>query len=356
MRLIPERELSTRFRRAWAYLLTNETALRSRESSKMDGDGWWSYVYAKNHGLQDQPKLLVPRLVKDLKATADFEGEVFLDNVDVGGIGCRDEATLSYVLGVLNSNVPNFVFRRISRPFQNDYLSANKQFIAPLPIPDASPDDRADVAARARDLQDRWTNRRDLDRAAQDRLGTLVRARHDARWLWPNELPSHTNLVEQAPRALTARGDRIAGANQRVEALEASEIAKLQASLDGGSRLTAAFADGELRLFAGGTAILNRIYLDDGPGRMAEAYWRWLLLSQSWRDAKSFATKLRQPPTEADTPPARQFVERVQALAEETAAIETAEAEINALLYRLYDLSEDERELVENERLRREGR
>jgi hypothetical protein len=29
---------------------------------------------------------------------------------------------------------------------------------------------------------------------------------------------------------------------------------------------------------------------------------------------------------------------------------------MNALLYRLYDLSEDERELVENERLRREGR
>jgi hypothetical protein len=301
-------------------------------------------------------KLIAAGTVPSLRFAADEDGGYFLTGGRADGVVPADASDLWALLGFLNGPLADFVFRRIGRSKLNGWFEANKQFIAPLPIPDAAPDDRAEVARRACDLQDRWTNRRDLDRAAQARLGTLVRARHDARWLWPNELPSHADLVEQAPRALTARGDRIAWANQRFEALEAIEIARLQASLDGGSRLTAAFADGELRLFAGGTAILNRIYLDDGPGRMAEAYWRWLLLSQSWRDAKSFAAKLRLPPTEADTPPARQFVERVQALADETAAIETAEAEMNALLYRLYDLSEDERELVENERLRREGR
>ena len=128
---------------------------------------------------------------------------------------------------------------------------------------------------------------------------------------------------------------------------------RLQAALDGGARMTAAFADGELRLFAGGAVVLGRIYLDDGPGRIAESYWRWLLLSQSWRDAGKFAGALRNPPSDHDSPGARQFIERVQALAEQTAALETAEAEMNELLYRLYALTEEERELVENERLRR---
>jgi hypothetical protein len=366
MRLIPEAELLRRFPGARRYLGTYEVALRAREQAKdargnvtaspFDDDEWYRFGRNQNLDKQDAAKLIVAQTVPEMRVCADLEGAFSLNNVRVNGILSAPGGDLAYLMGALNGSLADFVFRRIGKPKQGGWFEANKQFIAPLPIPDASAAERADVARRARDLQDRWTNRRDLDRAAHERLGTLGRARHDARWLWPNELPAHADLVEQAPRALTARGDRIAWANQRFEALEAIEIARLQASLDGGSRLTAAFADGELRLFAGGTAILNRIYLDDGPGRMAEAYWRWLLLSQSWRDAKSFAAKLRQPPIEADTPPARQFVERVEALAQETAAIETAEAEMNDLLYRLYDLSEDERELVENERLRREGR
>ena len=35
---------------------------------------------------------------------------------------------------VLNSRVVDWVFRRGSVPFRGDFLSANKQFIAPLPI------------------------------------------------------------------------------------------------------------------------------------------------------------------------------------------------------------------------------
>lgn len=344
--------LKKRFPNAWAHL----SKWRDRLNLNDETGVWWRYTYPKNLGIQHRPKLIVGQTVPCMRVSADTEGRYYLDNVRVNGILAQDEMRLGHVLGALNGAVADFVFRRLGKPKRGGYFEANKQYIEPLPIPRVDDKDCADVARRARDLQDRWTNRRDLDRAAEDRLGTLVRARHDARWLWPNELPSHADLVDQAPRALAARGDRIAWAHQRFEALEAVEIARLQAALEGGSRLTAAFADGELRLFVGGAVILGRIYLDDGPGRMAEAYWRWLLLSQSWRDAKSFAAKLRLPPTEAETPPARQFVERVQALAEETAAIEAAEAEMNALLYRLYDLSEDERELVENERLRRDGR
>lgn len=71
------------------------------------------------------------------------------------------------------------------------------------------------------------------------------------------------------------------------------------------------------------------------------------------RIAADFAARLRRPPSDHDTPAARQFVERVEALADQTAAIETAEGQMNALLYRLYALTDEERELLENERLRR---
>ena len=92
-------------------------------------------------------------------------------------------------MAVLNGPVADFVFRIIAKPFQNDYRSANKQFIAPLPVPKASSEARASVAARARRLQERWTDRRELLQQAADRLSVLARARHPARWLWP-DLPT----------------------------------------------------------------------------------------------------------------------------------------------------------------------
>ncbi len=106
---------------------------------------------------------------------------------------------------------------------------------------------------------------------------------------------------------------------------------------------------GELRLTANGTIVLGKIYLDEAAGRLAEAYWAWLLLSGPAREAERSAAELRRPPAPSDAPAAAQFIERVAALAGEVAAIEADERAMNETLYGLYALSPDERNLVENE-------
>ena len=141
--LIPAEEMADRFPHAWNYLREHEETLRGRESNGFDDDEWFRFGRRQNIGIQDQSKLLVPRLVASLRATADPEGAIYLDNVDVGGIIAADPDNLWFLLGVLNDPVANFVFRRISKPFRGDYLSANRQFLEPLPVP------RADAEARA---------------------------------------------------------------------------------------------------------------------------------------------------------------------------------------------------------------
>lgn len=106
-------------------------------------------------------------------------------------------------------------------------------------------------------------------------------------------------------------------------------------------------------MFADGAVVLDHIFLDDNAGRLAEAYWRYLLLKGPVREAERFAGDLRRPPGPTDLPAAAQFLERVAALAQETAAIEADERAMNELLYDLYDLSPEERNLVENARSRR---
>ena len=139
MRLVPAPDLARRFPKAWAHLLKWEKQLRGRENGKMNREqDWWGYVYLKNLDKQDVPKLLVPRLVEHLKCSLDFSGHFYLDNVDVGGVLSTPNISPAYLMAALNAPVCDFVFRTISKPFQNDYRSANKQFIAPLPIPNAA--------------------------------------------------------------------------------------------------------------------------------------------------------------------------------------------------------------------------
>ena len=351
MQLIPAKAMARRFPKAWTHLQRWETELRARESKAFDDDAWHRFGRNQNIDKQDRAKLIVPRLVQHLKCSADTGGRFCLDNVDVGGIVPTPDAAAPFIMAVLNAPVCDFVFRIISKPFQNDYRSANKQFIAPLPIPNADAEARQDIAARAERLQERWTRRRRLLREAADRLSTLARARHPARWLWP-DLPDLPEVAEQSPKGLRLATERRAWAELRLQELEAARLEALRAALARSGRRDAQFQGGELRLYIGGGVALGRIFLDEASGPLTAAYWRWLLLNGATRDAGRFAADLRRPPADSRAPAAQQFVERLAALAQGVAAIEADERALNEILYSQYRLSPEERNLVENGRRR----
>jgi hypothetical protein len=241
--LISQKDLASQYPRAWKYLQTWEKALRSRESSKMDGPQWWAYNYPKNLDRQDRPKLIVPRLVQHMKCSLDEHGAFCLDNVDAGGVIPAVGVDPYFLAAILNGPVADVVFRAISKPFQGDFRSANKQFIAPLPIPIAGPEDQAVVAARARALQASGTARRGLKRDADARLAVLPRQNRKAHWLWP-DLPALPDLIARAPAAFASRAERRQWADERLDELEDQRLAALQAALDGGERLAARFENG----------------------------------------------------------------------------------------------------------------
>lgn len=150
MRLLTEAELD-RLPLTQAYLREHEETLRGRERGKMDHEDWFAYVYPKSLGKNGLPKLGVPRLCDRLRAAADPDGGVYMDNVDVNGVVTTDEGPSMWTLLLqLNSRPLDFAFRRFSVPFRGDYLSANKQFIAPLPIrvPDSAQAGEIDACAR----------------------------------------------------------------------------------------------------------------------------------------------------------------------------------------------------------------
>ncbi|MBN2381143.1 Eco57I restriction-modification methylase domain-containing protein [candidate division WOR-3 bacterium] len=120
-----------------AYLLKNKSRLENRENGKFRDKDWYRFGRSQNIGIQDKVKLCVPRLVESLLAAFDPDGKHFLDNVDVGGVTLKDEYSkqdLPYILGLLNSRLLRWFFPFVSAPFRGGWLSANRQFLSQLPI------------------------------------------------------------------------------------------------------------------------------------------------------------------------------------------------------------------------------
>ena len=345
--LIDAETMAVRYPLAMQHLTNFEVKLRERETSSFDDHQWYRFGRNQNLDKQELSKLIVAQTVPQMRVCADFDGSKYLNNVRVNGILNAPGCDVAFLLGVLNGAVADFVFRRTAKPKQGGWFEANKQFIAPLPVPHANESEQHEIGGRARALQVSWTRRRDLLLEAEARLSVLGRARHGARWLWP-DLPDMTALKDQAPRALRAH-EKTEWAHGRLSELEEAQLAALQGVLDGGTPLSARFSDGELRLYAGGEVVLGKIYLDPPEGALAEAYWRFLLLRREARDAKSLASSLRRVPAGPETPAARQFIERVAALVDETQALRVAERGMNERLYELYRLSPEERLLVEKD-------
>jgi len=151
MRAMTEEELAA-LPRTWAYLQEHEATLRARERGRMDRASWWEFGRTQNLDLHDCSKLGVAATVRRLEVAADLEGAAYFHNVRVNGILPSDDGPpLEAIVALLNAQAVDFAFRRGAAPLQNGYFTANKQFIAWLPVPDPLP---AELAADGRRLHE----------------------------------------------------------------------------------------------------------------------------------------------------------------------------------------------------------
>jgi len=293
---------------------------------------------------------VAPRLVIRLFTAVDDEGAFYLDNVDVNGILVHERTALFFLAGILNAPVGNFVWRRLSKPFQNDYRSANKQFIAPLPIPHATDDEKAQVAKKAKTLQDLHTRRRDLLLMIDKRLKS-PQCENDKRsedWLWANVKPLKA-FKKDAPPELKGR-ELTAWAKLQRKLKLATHLEQINPMLRPGVKLTVTNDYGELKLMADGAALIEGIFLDEEEVAFIAAQWRQKArrtnVTQKF-DANrliSLLLKLRKTSNPAII---NQVVEIDADIAALDSEIAQAENDMNQLTYRLYKLTEEEIRLVE---------
>lgn len=345
VRLIDADRLEQGFPLAWAYLRSHETDLRARENGGFDDEQWYRFGRHQNLDKQDTAKLIVPRLVADLKCAVDEAGSYYLDNVDVGGVAPGEGVDPYFLAGVLNAPVARYVFKRISKPFRGNYLSANRQFIAPLPIPRTDEASRNAIGATARELQGLHSSRRDTLRDLRHRLDASPAQNRRLDFVFPT-LRTARQRRGEAPRGVDAGAWATAAYDTELE----ERYGTIARALHPEVALEAVFERGELRVLADGATIIDGIFVDPVEGPFIAAQWNARLDSftpPSNNPGRSLINLLR-----------RLIVTDNQALRDQVIALEleqrTAKATIadretalNERLYALYGLTEAERRMIE---------
>ena len=338
---IPAAEMAGRFPQAWAYLREHEAALRAREDGAFDDDQWFRFGRSQNIGIQDQAKLIIATTVTRPEVCYDEVGEMFTNNVRVNGIIAADPTDNWFLLGVLNGRMCDWVLRRIAKPKANDYYEANRQFIEPLPVPDASPEERAAVGDMARRLQALHTERRDAAAALARRVGGTARRARPWPFLFPTiALPKDRD-----------EPDPDAGFGEELDA----ELLRLDEALGPDAALRAIFEDGEARVEADGVPILQGVFLSNEEGPLVAAQWNAFLATFSTtrtNPGRRIAEGLRRLFTNPSEAVARQVVDLQSCLDDLDARIAAAEAEMEERLADLYALTLAERRLITSDQHR----
>ncbi len=133
--LINEKKLKITYPKTYDYLIRNRKLLTEREHGKFKDSGWYQ-LYPKNLDLWERPKILIPYMVMRLSAYPDHNN-LFFVNVTTGGFGLvidTQNVDMNYLVGLLNSKLLDWFFKKVSSSFHGGYFAANKQFLIQLPI------------------------------------------------------------------------------------------------------------------------------------------------------------------------------------------------------------------------------
>jgi hypothetical protein len=132
--LIPAEIIERNYPLCWQYLLANREALELRENGRMRHDKWFAFVYPKNLTEFSQPKIITPDIAPGSSFSLDTSGNYYF--VSGYGIVLKEDVSydLRYLLGLINSAVLDFYFKKISTRLQQGFYRYFTQYIAQLPI------------------------------------------------------------------------------------------------------------------------------------------------------------------------------------------------------------------------------
>ena len=136
--LEPEEWLSSTYPAVYGWLKPFETKAKARSDK---GLFWWELRACEYYGEFEKPHIIIPSIIKSPSCEWDDLG--FYSNDKTTIVGTSDK----YILAILNSKVAGYFMGLISATKQGGYFEYKPVYIAQIPIPPATPEQKAPITA-----------------------------------------------------------------------------------------------------------------------------------------------------------------------------------------------------------------
>ncbi len=301
-----QKEMESEFPKTWKYLLEHQEKLESRESGKMRGkDDWYAFTYPKSHHRFELPKVVAPAISMDSRFMLDEDGSWYYKTGY--GIQFIDELIekTDSLTAQLNSKALNFYFKHIAALKISGAYEYRAQYIEKLPF--HTPDGQS----------------------IYDDIGMNV-----------NQIVDATDLDSKTDRFPEAYIGDFDGDLGYIDYEWQTRRYPVNASIQ-------ELADGRFAVTAGRSDEITDPLIDSGDREEQKLRAEYIHAAVDGRNMKS---------GEEQTIPIPRTGEGVEqlmgALKEDQHTVEKTdmeqlEAEIDEAVYDLFDLTEDEREVVE---------
>ena len=136
--LIDEKTFSTLYPKAWKYLLDNRSILESRERGKWkEVKDWYAFGRRQNLEQFDQPKVMTQVLAYRSSFSLDITDFYYFAGAGGSngyGLTIKQDLSLEYMCGLLNSSLLDWYLKKISTSHRGGYWIYAKRFLEKLPI------------------------------------------------------------------------------------------------------------------------------------------------------------------------------------------------------------------------------
>jgi hypothetical protein len=133
-RLVPEIEIK-KYPMTWKYLLKFRQILENRQKGKLKGHSWYGLSFSSSIRMFQENKIVTPTLSQKNAFSLDKDSNFFPQGAGGGcGFILKDNFSVHYILGLLNSKLLTFYFQRISSPFQSGWYAYEPRYLNRIPI------------------------------------------------------------------------------------------------------------------------------------------------------------------------------------------------------------------------------
>lgn len=131
-------EIEQKYPYAYEYLSKNKERINAQVECN-SGEFWHTFTREHNHEWFLSKKVIIPMTARDTFATYECGTGFYMDNSNVWfiNIDSDEEIELKAIAMIINSTVFSVFAKSGANPQSGDYYKFNKQFLTPVPFPNA---------------------------------------------------------------------------------------------------------------------------------------------------------------------------------------------------------------------------